>query len=601
MSEARPLADAARGLLMKGDAAGAERVLKPVFRDLKSEVDVLHLMSLIKKAQGDLGEAERLLRAAISADLKEGAFYNELGTLVQARGGTEEAARLYRAAIVLLGEDSHNAYINLVRCLLALGDLSGAEIEARTFVARFPTADAWSVLSQVQTAMQRFDEAADSAAQAYSLAPDRRQLRHNLAVALERAGDSAGALEQLEALTSDGIDTPDLAVSLARALQAHGRAEEAESILADAAKHWPTAIAVHSSLARMRWARGDHDGAGAELEEAVKRNPEDVSLRLACADVLTRTQKLSRAETILSDGLMRAPDHPALLSSMGVVLDEANRVREALLFLKRAAALTPGVVQTHRNLVPTLLRGNEAEEALDIVRMMLKRMPDDQELIAYEAMALRMLGDPLYRTLYDFDRLVKTYDIPAPRGYFTIDNFNAGLSESLAPLFKASKSSMDQNVRNGIQTQSSLLATRDVNIDAFLTAMETPLRDYVENLIAHPQDPVGRRKGPRLNYMSCWATRLDTRGFHMNHVHPSGWISATYYVALPNLSNEAEQRAGWLKLGEPRYATPGCTPERYIEPKEGKLVVYPSYMWHGTIPFSGAGKRVAISFEIGPA
>ena len=71
-SDASALANAAHELLRQGDAVGAERVLSPVFNQLKSEASVMHLMGLIKKAQNQLGEAERHLRGAISYARSEG-------------------------------------------------------------------------------------------------------------------------------------------------------------------------------------------------------------------------------------------------------------------------------------------------------------------------------------------------------------------------------------------------------------------------------------------------------------------------------------------------------------------------------------------------
>ena len=42
--------------------------------------------------------------------------------------------------------------------------------------------------------------------------------------------------------------------------------------------------------------------------------------------------------------------------------------------------------------------------------------PDDQQLIAYRATALRLLGREEYRRLYDYERLVRVYRLRAPGG-----------------------------------------------------------------------------------------------------------------------------------------------------------------------------------------
>ena len=39
---------------------------------------------------------------------------------------------------------------------------------------------------------------------------------------------------------------------------------------------------------------------------------------------------------------------------------------------------------------------------------------------------------------------------------------------------------------------------------------------------------------------------------------------------------------------------------RAIQPKPGRLVLFPSYMWHGTIPFQQNAVRTTIAFDVVP-
>ena len=86
----------------------------------------------------------------------------------------------------------------------------------------------------------------------------------------------------------------------------------------------------------------------------------------------------------------------------------------------------------------------------------------------------------------------------------------------------------------------------------------------------------------------------------MNHVHPQGWISSALYVSLPpRLAGEAED-AGWFTLGQPQEQLgTGLEPWRKIEPKPGRLVLFPSWMWHGTVPFT-QGERLTVAFDVRP-
>ena len=40
--------------------------------------------------------------------------------------------------------------------------------------------------------------------------------------------------------------------------------------------------------------------------------------------------------------------------------------------------------------------------------------------------------------------------------------------------------------------------------------------------------------------------------------------------------------------------------DHFVRPEPGRLVLFPSYMWHGTAPFSGDEDRLTVAFDIMP-
>jgi len=94
--------------------------------------------------------------------------------------------------------------------------------------------------------------------------------------------------------------------------------------------------------------------------------------------------------------------------------------------------------------------------------------------------------------------------------------------------------------------------------------------------------------------------RLRPGGFHIDHVHPLGWLSSAYYVSLPDLSDE-NSRAGWLRFGRPGLRLTGCRPEWFVRPEAGMLALFPSYFWHGTVPFERGDQRLTAAFDVVPA
>jgi hypothetical protein len=116
-----------------------------------------------------------------------------------------------------------------------------------------------------------------------------------------------------------------------------------------------------------------------------------------------------------------------------------------------------------------------------------------------------------------------------------------------------------------------------------------------------PAHPLFGRKSGGFTYAGSWSCRLASSGYHTNHVHPQGWISSAYYAALPG-SIGAGDRQGWISFGQsnlnlgPRDRAFGAA-----QPLVGRLVLFPSYMWHGTVPFTGEAPRLTVAFDVVPA
>ncbi|HZQ39609.1 MAG TPA: putative 2OG-Fe(II) oxygenase, partial [Rhizomicrobium sp.] len=124
---------------------------------------------------------------------------------------------------------------------------------------------------------------------------------------------------------------------------------------------------------------------------------------------------------------------------------------------------------------------------------------------------------------------------------------------------------------------------------------------YIADMRQDDQHPLLSRRAKGFGYSGSWSSRLRDCGFHVNHVHPLGWISSCYYVAVPQAVEDAGARQGWIKFGEPGLDVPlKDAIRRAIQPRPGRLVLFPSYMWHGTIPFHDAQPRTTIAFDVIP-
>jgi len=372
-------------------------------------------------------------------------------------------------------------------------------------------------------------------------------------------------------------------------------------VFAEGVRRWPLDPNLQNALANARWMRGDGEAFTRDFEAAVAGVAKNTQLRVMCADLLRRANFRTRSEALLRDGLRQSPEDVGLLASLGVLLDEMDRTEEGLPLLQQAAVRAPSLNPIRANLACALMRLNRGEEALAEIEASRRAQPLNQEWICYEAMALRQLGRPRYRELCDYDAMVRPYDVEPPPGFATIAAFNEALAASLAKLHVLEAHPLDQSLRGGSQTSRSLIYVDDPIIRAYRDALVQPIGAYIDALgPPDPNHPLSGRKRDGFRLAGAWSVKLRGNGYHINHVHPAGWISSAYYVALPKAVQQGRDQQGWIKFGEPRWPTPGCGIEKVVQPKEGRLVLFPSYMWHGTIPFA-EGERLTAPFDAVPA
>jgi uncharacterized protein (TIGR02466 family) len=506
-------------------------------------------------------------------------------------------AELRRA---LAGEPhSRTARLALARLLIRVGRCAEAESEARPLaVLDNRDAEAWATIAGAQRDQGKLAEAEASYRKALAVRPEYSVARHNLGALLGQLERAEESLAELDRAAQLGATGPELHFNRARAFTELGRFDEADATLVAAVRQWPEALEAQIMLAKVRYMRGDANYT-CELAAAVSRSA-NPALSLTLGDLLRRGGQLQAAHGVLRSVAERFPGVPQVMSSLAVVLQELGDLEQALKHARAADAALPEDPDIIENLIAILLQSGNADEASAWIMRERRRAPLDGRWLAYEATAARLIGGPRYHELYDYEHFVRPFDLEPPAGYDSIDNFNAELATRLAERHTLKAHPLDQSLRHGTQTSRSLLADRDPVIGEFFRLLDEPLRTYRKELGFDADHPFAGRNRGVTKLAGCWSVRLFRGGYHVNHLHPKGWISSAYYVALPAETADKESKSGWIKFGEPRMPTPGAEPAHFVEPRVGRLVLFPSYMWHGTIPIHGDEPRLAIAFDAVP-
>lgn len=443
----------------------------------------------------------------------------------------------------------------------------------------------WQVLGLANRRLEDLAPAVAAFEKAAALAPYDPLIVHSLARATMEAGLPAVALfERAHALAPR-----DAAVLLGRAAAqlGEGRIEAAIAGLDEQVRRNPGWLPGHATISRLRWLAGERESFTRSFEAAVAAAPREVAIWREWADTLMHAGQHDAALAVVVAGRAAAGAHFLFDAVETLALSEKGEIAAAdALF----AALGP---ITHITMAARylrhLLRAGRPAEAARFAEPWLKAAEADL-LWPYVATAWRMTGDPRWHWLEGDPRLVGVYDLADD-----IPSLDA-LAACLRGLHLDLHQPLEQSVRGGTQTDGPLFSRIEPEIRALRAAIVAAVERHIAQLpppeAGHPT--LIAKRAP-VRFSGSWSVRLPDAGFHSNHIHPAGWLSSAFYVTLPAMGDGHE---GWLKLGEPQAELGlDVAPFRYVEPKPGRLILFPSTMWHGTVPFA-AGERMTVAFDV---
>lgn len=442
----------------------------------------------------------------------------------------------------------------------------------------------WKAL--LERSLDRHEKALRSFEAAAALAPSDPGIAHGHArTALEAGIPAEGFYEHaLQLAPHNG----QVLAGLVAARLGAGHGDQAEKELTGILARHPGWIDGHMQLAQLRSMLGRSGSVAESLETALAASPNSEELWLALCNLHIKQEDFAG----LDDALARARSHgigeQLLIAFAAVAAAELGRTDEANRFF---AQWTDGTDRIWR--IRHLLRSGRAEEAIRLINTELSSERTN-EIWPYAALAWRLTGDARSKWLERDGKLTRIYDLSS-----ALPPLDA-LAATLRSVHVAQGQFLDQSVRGGTQTDGPLFSRIEPEIRALRSAVVDAVRNYISSLPPIvPRHPLlGPRRDRMIRFAGSWSVRLRDAGFHTSHVHPQGWISSALYVAVPGTAGGDDSHAGWLSIGRPPQELVSATFDALeIEPLPGRLVLFPSWMWHGTAPFKH-GERLTVAFDV---
>ena len=434
---------------------------------------------------------------------------------------------------------------------------------------------------------QRFPEASDVFSAALSRSGAHPALMQGLAQTRYELGLPAADLFARALAAQPG--NLELLRNHALALASEGRAENAAQLLQRELAAKPGWLEGHKALAVLNWTSGEAAHFADHFAAAARAQPGNAELWLAWFRMVAQARDWAGAAAILDEAERQLGTTPAIMACRLFLAVESHDDAAAAPLLDQTAHIRGDVTSLCR-IRHALRQGDPARaeaEALPLVGG-----PSAMLYWPYLSLAWRMRGDDRWQWLDRPDDLIAAHDSGLSAEEL------AELAELLRELHTAKAPYIEQSVRGGTQTDRSVLLRHEPALQRLKARLLELVRGHVAGLPPpDPQHPLLGTPREHLLVEGSWSVRLLRQGYNVPHTHAMGWLSTAFYVSLPSAQDMGPPPAGHIAFGTPPAELGlDIAPYRVIRPEPGRLAIFPSYAWHGTIPFED-GERLMIAFD----
>jgi Flp pilus assembly protein TadD len=465
--------------------------------------------------------------------------------------------------------------------------------------------------------------------------PEHLEALRGLARVLQRVHDVPGAIAAFRRVLALAAHDWEAQNDLGAALMETGAWDEAQAAFESAraaAPHEPMLAVNLGTLAVRRGSAGD---AVAVLSACLARHPDYAPAQAGLGFALRELGRHAEAAAALERALRIAPHDATVACGLSRVLLEGGRASEASVVARAYLRLRPG--HAGALAAETLARialGDTAsvERLLDYERLIARvelttpeGYPDvsafNRELAAHVTSHHTLVRSPVSHATKD--GLHSGSLLVSPRG--PVAAFERALHAAVAAYLRALPGAPDHPFSTsrpraaffnvwGVVLERGGHQTPHIHPSAWLSG------------VYYPRVPAAISGGQGLALLPrSWQTRSRTAEETAGQRECSGEANAGWMGTggdarppeptprnrafgtkspIPAGDNEsvALELEGSLEFGGVDRPFPGRFAQRTlcVRPREGLLVLFPSYFYHRTIPFEAGGTRVSIAFDVVP-
>lgn len=506
------------------------------------------------------------------------------------------------------------------------GQLQSAESAARQLLKHYPNAlIVHSVLGSSLAAQNKFEEAIASFQKVVALDPNSAETHFNLGVALA----SQGRLEQAIASYRKTVSlNPRLAVAhfnLATALQQQEQFDAAIASYRKAVAIEPGFFEAYGNMGTILQAQGKLDEAVASYRQALAIHA-DARGHFNLATALRDQGLLEPAIASFRNALALQPDYAEAHNYLGEALRDQGKMQEAVDSYQNALAIDPDHAEASYNMAQFFYEAGRLDEA--IASFDKCRLADWKERTLYclyktekyEAFSRQLAAlvenrntSPFLATLsthyatnfgvedrYNFCK--NPLDFVYHNNIAALSADGALLRDLLHDIDAADIAERKQGrLHHGTQSAGNLFKRAEGSFRQLAALIQQEIVAYRQRF-AGADCELMKSFPDEIEFSSSWYVKMRQGGHLTSHIHETGWLSGSVYLTLPG--NRGSGHDGSIEFsthGDNYPQKHTDFPSRAIAPAVGDIVLFPSSLFHRTIPFNSNEERICVAFDLKPS
>jgi uncharacterized protein (TIGR02466 family) len=507
------------------------------------------------------------------------------------------------------------------------GRLQQAEVMAQSMLGRYAKAPVlYNILGLCQQGQGKYREAVASFRKLLAIDPRIAEIHFNLGVLFTQLNDvkeaiasyrkalqlkpsltvahfNLGTLLQAQESLNDAAQHYQKAVdlepgffaalgNLGTILQQQGRLEEAEQC-------YRKALALNAdargyfNLGTVLYGLGQHEEAVRQFREAVSLDPRFADAWNSLGETLRDRGEMDEAIRCYEKALAAQPEHDRAKYNLGEYLCLAGRLNDAIPYFEAS-----GFADSKERALQCLYKTGQFE--------LFKQRFD--LLTANARTTTVLLGALSTHYATNFHQENPYPFCAAPMDYVRhthIDELTNPESPLLQELLHdiqhlAIAERKQGRLYYGIQSAGNLLLRSEHSFQRLAALIREKIHEYRQHY-AGTTDRLIADFPREVEFTSSWYLRMKQGGYLESHIHEEGWISGCVYLELPERIIEHEGSFAYSTDGDDYPRLHDDFPSRIVDVQVGDLVLFPSSLFHRTLPFQSDQERVCVAFDVKPA